>query len=105
MISLSFHKNILIKLIIYIILILEKVFSDDCLTNSFSGLTYPKAKTLSNGYHLMIASEGIFSLTPTLSKIVFSYYFTEEQKFSTDVRYMKNTINQVEISQFSGEEG
>ena len=105
MISFSFHKNILINLIIYIILILEKVFSDDCLTNSFSGLTYPKAKTLSNGYHLMISAEGIFSLTPTLSKIVFSYYFTEEQKFSTDVRYMKNTINQVEISQFSGEEG
>ena len=95
-----FHK---VALIIFIYnIILEKVFSDDC---SFPGLTFWKAKTLSNGYHLLVTHEGIFSFKPRLSKIAFSYTFTEEQKLEQSLETMKNTINQVEISQFSGDDG
>ena len=96
------NKIIIITIISYIII--KKVYCGDCLTNSYIDLTYPKAKTLSNGYHLLISAEGIYSITPHLSKIVFSYNFTESQKFSTEIHFMKNTINQVEISQFSNDE-
>ena len=99
----SLEKNFLIYYILY--LIINKVFLDDCVTHSFPDLSFPKSITLSNGYHIMVSSEGIFSFTPLLSKIVYSYNFTEDQKFSVEIHYMKNTINQVEISQFSNEEG
>ena len=99
----SFEKFILIHFILC--LLLKKIYSTDCKTNSFNYLSYPKSKTLSNGYHIMISSEGIYSLTPKLTKIAHSYTFTESQKFGVDdIHKVKNTINQVEISQYSDEE-
>jgi hypothetical protein len=53
----------------------------------------------------LVASKGIFSFEPDLSNIVFHYNFTEEQKFSTDITQFKNSINQVELAQFNGENG
>ena len=46
-----------------------------------------------------------FILLNDLSNIVFHYNFTKEQKFSTDINKFKNTINQVELAQFNGENG
>ena len=66
--------------------------------HSFPDSTYPKAKTLDNGYQLMITAQGIFSFNPQLSKVEYSYIFTESQKFSLSVYEMKNSINKVEIS-------
>ena len=97
------NKIIIITIISYIII--KIAYCDDCLTNSYQDLTFAKAKTLSNGYHLLISAEGIYSFKPHLSKIVFSYNFTESQKFSTEIHSFENTINQVEISQFPNDEG
>ena len=94
------------KLLLILILFYHKIYSDDdCLVYSLSGYNYPKAKTLENGYHLVISTKGINAFDPGLSKISSSYTFTEEQVFSTDIYQMNNTINQVEISQFSNDEG
>ena len=90
---------------IIVSLIIIKINSDDCLINSIPDLKYPKLKTLFNGYHIMVSVQGIFSINPGLTKIEYSYIFTESQKFTEDVDNVKNTINQVEISQFSNEEG
>ncbi len=86
-------------------LIIIKINSDDYLINSFPDLKYAKSKTLFNGYQIMVSEQGIFSFNPELTKIEYSYNFTESQKFSVDIYQVKNTINQVEISQFSNEEG
>lgn len=99
----SLNKLLLFQLILY--LIVFKVYSGDCITHSFIDVTYPKGKTLDNGYQLMISAEGIFSFDPQLSTVENAYFFTESQKFSLDVYNNNNTINQVEISQFSDEEG
>ena len=96
-------KNIIIQFILFFIIV--KQYLSVCITHSFQDLSSPKSKTLFNGYHLMVTSTGIFSLTPKLTQIANSYKFTESQKFSTDTDQMKNTINQVEISQFSTEDG
>ena len=89
-----------LRLILYILCLILKEIYSDCKTNNFKDLEYPKSKTLSNGYHIMVTSKGIFSLTPKLTKIAYSYNFTESQKFSVEIHDVKNTINQVEISQF-----
>ena len=104
MINISLLDKVII--IYFIINInLKRVYCDECLTHSYSELTFPKAKTLSNGFHLLISYEGIYSFSPHLSKIIFSYNFTESQKFSKLIYDMKNTINQVEISEFLNDEG
>ena len=84
---------------------IKKGLAEDCLTHSLSDLNYPKALTLYNGYQLLVTSKGIYSFEPDLSNIAFHYNFTEEQKFSTDITNFKNTINQVELAQFNGENG
>ena len=103
MINYSLKFIQLISFIIYAFI--NKVFAEDCLTHSFSDLNYPKALTLYNGYQLLVTSKGIYSFEPDLSNIVFHYNFTEEQKFSTDLTKFKNSINQVELAQFNGENG
>ena len=103
MINYSLNFIQLISFIIYAFI--NKVFAEDCLTHSFSDLNYPKALTLYNGYQLLVTSKGIYSFEPDLSNIAFHYNFTEEQKFSTDITKFKNTINQVELAQFNGENG
>ena len=102
-VHISLNKLLLFEFILY--LIIFKVYSDDCVTHSFIDVTYPKGKTLDNGYQIMITAQGIFSFDPELSTVEYAYFFTESQKFSLDVYNMNNTINQVEISQFSDEEG
>ena len=99
----SLEKLLLIRFFLYSFL--PNILSEDCLTHSLIDLNFPKAKTLFNGYHLMVTSKGIYSFNPELTNILFSYNFTDEQKFSIDITKMKNTINQVEISQFSQKEG
>ena len=103
MINYSLKFIQLISFIIYAFI--NKVFAEDCLTHLFSDLNYPKALTLYNGYQLLVTSKGIYSFEPDLSNIVFHYNFTEEQKFSTDLTKFKNSINQVELAQFNGENG
>ena len=99
-----FLKKIILYYFIFSLLLIN-IYSDDCLTHSFPDLSYPKSKTLFNGYHIMVTAEGIFSFNPKLTKIEYSYNFTTSQKFSVETDDMKNTINQVEISQFSDEDG
>ena len=100
------HPLNFIQLIFFFIYtFINIVFSEDCLTHSFSDLNYPKALTLYNGYQLLVTSKGIYSFESDLSNIVFHYNFTEEQKFSTDITKFKNSINQVELAQFNGENG
>ena len=90
---------------IFLLLLLFHLCFNDCIINSFPELNYPKARTLENGYHLMITTKGIFSLYPGLSGISYSYNFTNEQILSSEIESMNNTINQVEISQFTEENG
>ena len=93
------------KLLLILILFYHEIYSDDdCLVYSLSDYRFPKAKTLENGYHLVISNKGINSFFPGLSSKAFSYTFTEEQVFSIDAYNFNNTINQVEISQFSNDE-
>lgn len=99
-----FLKKIILYYFIFSLLLIN-IYSDDCLTHSFPDLSYPKSKTLFNGYHIMVTAEGIFSFNPKLTKIEYSYNFTTSQKFSVETDDMKNTINQVEIAQFSDEDG
>ena len=100
------HSLNFISLISFIIFsYINKGLAEDCLTHSLSDLNYPKALTLYNGYQLLVTSKGIYSFEPDLSNIVFHYNFTEEQKFSTDITNFKNSINQVELAQFNGENG
>ena len=104
MIDLS-HKGKLISKIIIIFLLLFKLYYSDCISHSFEDLNYPKGFTLENGHQLMVTSKGIYSFYPGLTKIKYSYNFTDEQMMSTDLNSMADTINQIEISQFDGEEG
>ena len=68
-------------------------------------LSYVKALTLENGYILMVTKTGIFSFYPGLASFAYNYNFTDEQILNGGVDSMEDTINQVEISQFSNEEG
>ena len=103
MVYIPLNSFILFQFILYLLFL--NVYNDDCMTHSFPDSTYPKAKTLDNGYQLMITAQGIFSFNPQLSKLEYSYIFTQSQKFSLNVYEMKKSINQIEISQFSDEEG
>ena len=86
------------------ILLFHYSYNDDCIIDSFSDLNYPKVITLKSGYHLMVTRTGIFSFYPGLSSFASQYIFTEDQKLSDNIDIMQNSINQVEISQFLGEE-
>ena len=100
---LNFHKIILLNFIFNNILV--KINSNDDIIKSFEELTYPKVKVLDNGNVLFVTYEGIFSYNSDLSMLYYSYIFSEDQKFIIDESIMKNTLNQVGISQFSDDEG
>ena len=100
---LKFYRIILLIFIFNIIWV--TINSNDELIKSFSELTFPKVKVLDNGNVLFVTYEGIFSYNSDLSIQLYAYNFSEIQKFSTEEFTMKNTLNQVGISQFSGEEG
>ena len=104
MIDLSYSAKLISNKFI-IFLFLFKIYYNDCISHSFEDLNYPKGFTLENGYQLMVTSKGIYSFYPGLTKIKYSYNFTNEQMMSTDLDSMADTINQIEISQFDGEEG
>ena len=73
-----------------------------CDIGFFPELNYPKVVTLSNNYKLMLTTTGIYSIIPTLNRIIYSYNFTEEQKVkSNEEREIFNS----QISQFSNETG
>jgi hypothetical protein len=99
MIIWSLQKYILFELILFI-LFRSDYCEQGCLTHSFPDFTYPNAKTLNNGYHIFVSAQGIYSLNPSLTNIIYSYNFTESQKFSIDTYVMKGSLNQVEVSQF-----
>lgn len=50
----------------------------------------------------MISAEGIYTFIPSLSRTIYSYNFTEEQKIKTN---QQNEIYQSQICQFSNENG
>ena len=104
MILCSLQKYIPFGLILFI-LFRSDYCQEGCITHSFPDFSYPNAKTLNNGYQIFVSAEGIYSLNPSLTNIIYSYNFTESQKFSLDLDKMKNSINQVEISQFLKGEG
>ena len=94
------------KIILILIIFYHEIYSDDdCLMYSLNDYRFPKAQTLENGYHLVISNKGINSFYPGLSSMSSTFTFNEEQVFSIDTFKYNNTINQVEISQFSNEEG
>ena len=97
-----FYKIILLYFVFNIIV---KIKSNDDIIKSFDELTYPKLKVLDNGNVLFVTYEGIFSYNSDLSIQCYSYNFSEAQKFIAQESIMKNTLNQVGISQFSDEEG
>jgi len=99
------HSHFILVISILIYTLINISLADDCLIHSLTDLNYPKALTLYNGYQLLVTSKGIYSFEPYKTNIAFQYNFTEEQKFSTDITSFKNSINQVELTQFNGENG
>ena len=79
--------------------------NNECKVTSYMDLHYVKALTLENGYHLMVTQSGIYSYLPGLSSFSYNYNFTSNQTLNGNIDSMENNINQVEISQFSKEEG
>ena len=53
----------------------------------------------------MVTTTGIFTLYPSLTSFANSYNFTDDQKMQDTLNSMEETMNQVEISQFTNEEG
>ena len=104
MIYLSYKEKLASKIFI-LFLFLFNLYYNDSICQSFLDLNYPKGFTLESGYQLMVTNKGIYSFYPGLSSIKYYYNFTEEQKLSFDLYTMPDTVNQIEISQFSGEEG
>ena len=98
-------KIIFFENIFIFILLLKFCANTDCLSHSFHDLKYAKALTLENGYHLMITRTGIFTFYPSLNSFSYSYNFTDAQIMQDTLNSMEGTMNQVEISQFTGEEG
>ena len=102
MVKTNYKHNIISA---FILILLIKLINSNCITHSFPDLYYPNALTLENGYHLMITSTGIYSFYPKLTNISSFYIFTEEQKMSTNIYSLQNSVNQNTLSQFSNEEG
>ena len=98
-------KIFFIENILIFILLLNFSFNSDCLSHSFKDLKFGKVLTLENGYHLMITTTGIFTFYPSLASFSYSYNFTDDQRIKDTLDSMKGTMNQVEISQFTNEEG
>ena len=106
MLDLLSLKRYPIKNFIFILLFLLKFcHNEECKLVSFLDLRYVKALTLENGYQLMVTKTGIFSYYPGLASFAYNYNFTDDQILDDGVDSMENTINQVELSQFSNEEG
>ena len=100
------QKRFPIKNIIFILAFLLKLCqNNECKLLSFMDLNYVKALTLENGYQLMVTKTGIFSFYPGLASFAYNYNFTDDQILNDGVDSMENTINQVELAQFSNEEG
>ena len=104
MIYLSYKEKLASKIFI-IILFLFKLCYNDSKCQAFLDLNYPKGLTLENGYQLLVTNKGIYSFYPGLSSIKYYYNFTEEQKITFNLYTMPDSVNQIEISQFSGEDG
>ena len=104
MIYLSYKEKLASKIFI-IILFLFKICCNDSKCQSFLDLNYPKGLTLENGHQLLVTNKGIYSFYPGLSSIKYYYNFTEEQKITFNLYTMPDSVNQIEISQFSGEDG
>ena len=96
-------SNIIIIFILFYLL--NFCCNEDCITHSFPDLKYAKVLTLENGHQLMVTTTGIISFYPGLGTYSNTCTFTEDQKIVEGVDSMGNTINQVEIAQFSDEEG
>lgn len=75
---------------------------DECLINLISEFSNPNAEEIANGNKIIITKDGIYTFNPSFSKVLFSYNFTEEQKFTNSIDY---EIYQSKISQFSNENG
>ena len=75
---------------------------DECLINLLSEFSYPNAEEIANGNKIIITKNGIYTFNPSFSKVLFSYNFTEEQKFTN---LIDTEIYQSKISQFSNENG
>ena len=94
--------------IIYIYFILNYLIhliysdSNECEISFYSEITYSRTEMLSNGYKLMVSAEGIYSFIPSLSRTIYSYNFTEEQKITENAN---DEIYQSQICQFSNESG
>ena len=73
---------------------------DECLINLLSEFSYPNAEEIANGNKIIITKDGIYTFNPSFSKVLFSYNFTEEQKFTNSI---DTEIYQSKISQFSNE--
>ena len=100
------QKRFPIKNIIFILAFLLKLCqNNECKLLSFMDLNYVKALTLENGYQLMVTKTGIFSFYPGLASFAYNYNFTDDQILNDGVDSMENTINQVELAQFSNEGG
>ena len=103
LISLKSFSNIIIIFILFYLL--NFCYNEDCITHSFPDLKYAKVLTLENGHQLMVTTTGMISFYPGLGTYSNTCTFTEDQKIQEGVDSMGNTINQVEIAQFSDEEG
>ena len=98
-------KSLLFEKIVIFFLIIKFCSNTDCLSHSFYDLKYAKAITLENGYHLMITRTGIFTFYPSLASFSYSYNFTDDQIMEDSLNSMEGTMNQVEMSQFTNDEG
>ena len=93
-----------ITFMILLTVLFKFCYNEDCMTHSIPDQKYVKALTLENGFQLMVTTTGIFRFNPEFSKISSVYEFTDKEQLE-EGEMMQNTINQVEITQFSAEEG
>ena len=97
------NNELIFLLEIILLLRLNKVNSQDCITHSYSELNYLKAITLDNEYKVIVTGKGIYSFYPKLSTVAYSYNFIGDQILSQSESH--SFINNADLSQFSGEEG
>jgi hypothetical protein len=95
-------NNIFFKFILYSLFHIIYSGSDECEISFYDDISYPKTESLSNGYKILISAEGIYSFIPSLSRTIYSYNFTEEQKITEN---MEDEIYKSQICQFSNENG
>ena len=91
-----------VEICFLIIIIFNKVNSEFIITNSFPDIKYVKAVTLYNECNLLLTEKGIYSFDPTLSNIIYSYNFTDDEILPEDeINYIMNS----DISQYTGNDG